>query len=247
MPHRCPLREDPGDAVAAQPVGDRHRIEVGLVHEAGEPLVEVLGVPPVERTLLGEQVLVARGDEHPIEDAIERPRDLRGIEGQDEEPRVADLPSAPTAHEPSELRFAAPSLLGGLLLQGAERPELTLAVDDPLHRIGAERTDELVLEVDVADVEAERLHGVAIEARAEAGPLERPPEVVLLARIAQAREGADPSPRGRSARGHGGCSWPRRSRGSSRPPHRGPRRGMRRASRAPLGRSRPRRSPRPGH
>ena len=49
-------------------------------------------------------------------------------------------------------------------------------------RLSAEAADQLVLEVGVADVEAGR------QVRAEAGPLEDEPDVVRLARVAQAGE-----------------------------------------------------------
>ena len=45
---------------------------------------------------------------------------------------------------------------GGLPLEQAERGQLALAVDDGEHRVGAEAADELVLEVDVADVHVDR-------------------------------------------------------------------------------------------
>jgi hypothetical protein len=49
-----------------------------------------------------------------------------------------------------ELALDAPSLLRGLLLEDAERSELALRVDDPFHRGGTERADQLVLQVGTA-------------------------------------------------------------------------------------------------
>ncbi len=72
-----------------------------------------------------------------------------------------------------------------LLLVGTERPELALRGEDALDGLGAERADQLVLEIGVAHVEAEALHVFAREVRAEPGALERPAEGVLLARVAQ--------------------------------------------------------------
>jgi predicted metal-dependent enzyme (double-stranded beta helix superfamily) len=58
--------------------------------------------------------------------------------------------------------------------------------DELLHAAGAERADQLVLEVGLADVEAERLHPGARELRAEAGALERALEVAFLAGVHEA-------------------------------------------------------------
>ena len=81
-----------------------------------------------------------------------------------------------------------PTSLGGLLLQLAQRPELTLGRDDLLDGRDAEGADQLVLEVGHADVEAERRHPGAVEVDAEAGALEAAREVALLARVAEARQ-----------------------------------------------------------
>ena len=70
----------------------------------------------------------------------------------------------------------------GLLLEGAERSKVALRVDDLLHGGGAERADQLVLQVCDAHVEAEPFHLGASEVGAEAGPLEPAPEVALLCR-----------------------------------------------------------------
>ena len=77
---------------------------------------------------------------------------------------------------------------GGLLLESAERPKVALGIDDPFHGGDAERTDQLVLEVCVAHVEAERLQPGAREVRPEAGLLEGTPEVALLRDVAQPRQ-----------------------------------------------------------
>ena len=54
--------------------------------------------------------------------------------------------------------------------------------------VGAQRADELILQVCIAHVEAERFHAFAVEIGAEAGPLERAPKVALLAGVAEPRE-----------------------------------------------------------
>jgi carbonic anhydrase len=71
-------------------------------------------------------------------------------------------------------------------LQRTEGTELALRVDDALDGGGAERADQLVLEVGVAHVEAEALHLGSPEVGAEAGSLEPAPELALLGRVAEA-------------------------------------------------------------
>jgi hypothetical protein len=119
-------------------------------------------------------------------DTIERPRHAREIQRVDEQSRVSDLPAAAGAHETPKLLLDAPSLLGGLLLERAERSELTLGVDDPFHSGGAQAADQFVLQVGDTDVEPECFHAGATEVRAEAGPLETAPEVALLLDVTQA-------------------------------------------------------------
>ena len=80
------------------------------------------------------------------------------------------------------------ALLGRLLLERPERPELTLRLDDPLHLGRAEGPDELGLEIGHADVEAEGLHRRPVEAGADAGALQGATEVVLLVGVAQPRQ-----------------------------------------------------------
>ncbi len=75
-----------------------------------------------------------------------------------------------------------------LLLEGAEGPKLALGVDDLFHHCGTESADQLVLQIRDAHGETERFQLVARRIEAEAGPLETPPEVVLLTGIAEARE-----------------------------------------------------------
>ncbi len=89
---------------------------------------------------------------------VKRPWHLGEIERLDEQPRVADLPLAGAAHETPKLLLWRPSLPRRLLLQGAERTEFTLSVDDPFHRGDTERADQLILQVGDAHVEAESLH-----------------------------------------------------------------------------------------
>jgi virginiamycin B lyase len=119
---------------------------------------------------------------------VERPRHLGEIERLDEQARVADLPAAAAAHEPSQLLRRRPSLPRGLLLEGAERSKLALSVDDLFHGGGAEGADQLVLEVGETREEPEPLHLLANEAGAEARPLEAAPEVAFLSSVVETRQ-----------------------------------------------------------
>jgi lipoyl(octanoyl) transferase len=88
-------------------------------------------------------------------------------------------------HEAPELRLHGSSPPGRLLLEGAERADVALRLDDLLDALRPEGADQLVLEIRVAHVEAEALHGRAVEVAAETGPLERTPEVTLLGSVAE--------------------------------------------------------------
>jgi hypothetical protein len=119
---------------------------------------------------------------------VERPRHLGEIEGVDEQARVADLSAAAAAHEAAELLLVRTALPCGLLLHGAERSEIALGLDHLLDGSGAERPDQLVLQVYNAHVEAETFHPGARDGGPEAGTLETAAEVALLARVAEARQ-----------------------------------------------------------
>src|SRR5207245_1525210 len=126
-----------------------------------------------------------RSASHVRKHQVERPRHLAEIERLDEQPRVSDLPPAAAAHEAPKLLLGGPSLPRSLLLQGAERSELALTVDDLFHGGGAESADQLVLQVCDAHVEAQLFHPVACEVGAEAGPLETALEVAILSGVAE--------------------------------------------------------------
>jgi hypothetical protein len=119
------------------------------------------------------------------EHSNERPRYAGRIQRLDEQARIADLPAVGAAHETSQLRFDSPSTPRGLLLEGAERSEVALGVDDGFDRGGAETADQLVLQIRHADVEAETFHLGPREARAEARTFKSAPEDGLFACIAQ--------------------------------------------------------------
>ena len=120
------------------------------------------------------------------EDTVQRPGHASEIQRVDEQPGVSDLPAAPAAHESPELIVGGSSQPRRLLLEGAERSELALLLDDAFHGGGAERPDQLILQILHAHVEPERLHVGAGETGAEAGPLEAALEVTLLGRVTEA-------------------------------------------------------------
>ena len=211
---RRPGDELPGVALAGQRagtvVGPRRRLRVPRLPPLPEANPPSPGPPPpaAPSTANATEVTPLR-DSDGSQNQIEGPGDAREIEGFDQQAGVANLASSAAAHEPPELGLVAPALLCALLLQGAERPQLALGVDDSFHRLGTEGADELVLQVGHADVEAQPLQVGATEVRAEAGTLERSAEVILLALVA-----ADPPPsrrdhEDRAARGSSRCSWPR--------------------------------------
>lgn len=111
---------------------------------------------------------------------VERPRHLAEIQRIDEQPRIPDLSTAAAAHEAPKLLLNRAASPLGLLLQCAKRSQVALSLDDPLHRLGTQSTDQLVLQVCRAYEEAQPLHVSASEPGAEASPLEAAPEVVLL-------------------------------------------------------------------
>ena len=76
------------------------------------------------------------------------------------------------------------SPLGGLLLEGVQQAELALARDHVDHRVGAERADQLVLQVAVADEEAQPFQ-VVPPADVVAGAPQGTREEADLAAVAQ--------------------------------------------------------------
>src|SRR3989442_15725795 len=78
-------------------------------------------------------------------DTVQRPRHLGEIERIDQKGRVSDLPATAASHEAPKLFLMGPSLPRRLLLEGAERLELTLGVDDPFHGGCTQGTDQLGL------------------------------------------------------------------------------------------------------
>ena len=64
------------------------------------------------------------------ENAIQWPGHLVQIHGVGQQARIAVLVAGPAAHEAAELVLCGPVALGGLALQGPQRPELALRLDD---------------------------------------------------------------------------------------------------------------------
>jgi hypothetical protein len=124
--------------------------------------------------------------------AVQRPRHAAWIQRFDEQARVPELP---VPHEAPELLFGGPLPVRGLLLVRAEGLKIAVGRDDLLHGGRTDGADQLVLQVDLADVEAEPFHLGASEVGAETGPLETAPEVTLLRRVAEACEREVESPR----------------------------------------------------
>src|SRR4029453_17482135 len=129
------------------------------------------------------------------EDPVKGPGHGEGVEGAGEQPRVAELAAAARAQEAVELLLKAAVPLGGLALQGPERPELALGGDDALGGGGAEAADQLVLQVGDAHIEPGRLQPGPAWASPEAGPLQPEPDVALLAGVTEAGQ-LEPQPAG---------------------------------------------------
>lgn len=146
-----------------------------------------------------------------VEYEVERPRHSGVVECVDEQGCVVQLPSATGAHEPTELLLVGPSLLGGLLLEDAERSEVSLSVDDLLHGGGTESSDQLVLQIGDAHVEPQPFQLGASEVSAEAGPFETPLEVALLCSVTEPRQ-----PDVETSRAEQGDEAPDRPRASHR-------------------------------
>src|SRR3954464_11539267 len=72
-----------------------------------------------------------------------------------------------------------------LLLVGAKRSQDPVLREDCLHGRGAEAPDELVLQVRLADVEAQPFQPAPVGIQTQPGPLERAPQLALLSCVAE--------------------------------------------------------------
>jgi hypothetical protein len=91
-----------------------------------------------------------------LEDAVQRPRNSCEIERLDQKPRVLDL-AGTAAEEAAELALCRPTLPLRLLLERAKGREVSVPRENLLDGLRAERADQFVLEVRVADIETELL------------------------------------------------------------------------------------------
>jgi hypothetical protein len=114
--------------------------------------------------------------------AVQRPRHPRQIQRVNEQGRVADLP---IPHELPKLHLMSLCSFRRLLLERAERPKLTLSLDDLFHGGSTEGAGQLLLQVFDAHVETESFHIGAIEVGAEPGPLQTAPKVALLCGVTE--------------------------------------------------------------
>jgi hypothetical protein len=123
-----------------------------------------------------------------LQDSLQRPGHPVEIQRPDEHRRGLDLSAPLRAEEAPQLRLGGSSAPLRLVLEDAERFELTLRVEDLLHDGGPEGSNQLILQVGDADVETESLHLGARQVGAEARALETTLEVALFSGVAQTRQ-----------------------------------------------------------
>ena len=91
------------------------------------------------------------------------------LERLHERRRESDLP---VREEAPELFFGRLRSVRRLLLVGAKRSQLPMCCEDLLYELGAQRADQLVLQIPLARGEAKPLHPGAVEVTTEACALE---------------------------------------------------------------------------
>ena len=94
----------------------------------------------------------------------------------------------PVIEKAAELCLDRPRSMRRLLLVGAKRPQLPMRVEDLLHGGGTEATDQLVLQIGFADVEAEPFHVRAAEVGTKAGTFKSAPDLSFFSRVAETRQ-----------------------------------------------------------
>src|SRR5581483_1261994 len=149
--------------------------------------------PPGRRDGARVRAWLARASSDVGEDAGQRLRGAGEVDRLDEDPGIAQLAAVGAAHEAAQLCLDRPPSPGGLLLERPEGSQVAVFREQRLDARRAHRPYQLVLEIRVADEEAEPLHSGARgprppRTRPEPGPLERPAEVTFLARVAEARD-----------------------------------------------------------
>src|SRR5215469_1927263 len=105
-----------------------------------------------------------------------------------EQARVPKLASGAAAEEPQQLGLDGLPPPLRLVLQAAERAEISLRVNERLDRADSDSADQLVFQVLHANIEPQALHLGPGPRRAEAGPGQTAQKDVLLAEVAQPRE-----------------------------------------------------------
>ena len=124
------------------------------------------------------------------EHTVERARHAVEIERIDERRCESDLP---VIEEATELLLGAPCSMRGLLLVRAERNQLPMSGEYFFHHVGAETTNQFVLQIRFTHVESEAFHVGAPEVLTEAGPLKSKPEVALFSCVTETGQPSDRS------------------------------------------------------
>jgi hypothetical protein len=119
---------------------------------------------------------------------VKRPGHLGEVERLDEQLGVSDLPATAATHETPKLLLGGPSSPLRLLLERPEASKVAVRVNHLFHCGGTEGTDQLVLQVCDADIEAQPFEIGAYEVGTEAGSLETMLEVALLCGVAETRQ-----------------------------------------------------------
>jgi hypothetical protein len=119
---------------------------------------------------------------------IQRSRHVTEIECPDQQARVMDLSAAAGAQEAPQLGFNRCPAPGGLVLHGSKSAEFSLRVDHVLDGGRAEGSDQLVLDILLAHIEAQAFQVVPSEPGADASQLTRSLKMALLRGVAEARE-----------------------------------------------------------
>src|SRR5215472_1443275 len=118
------------------------------------------------------------------ERCVERMRQPLQIHRPGEQTRVPELAPGSAAQEPPQLRNDGLTTPLGLPLEAAERAEISLRINKRFNPGGADRADQLVLQILDADVKAELLHVGPRAGRADSGARQTAPHNVLLADVA---------------------------------------------------------------
>jgi hypothetical protein len=122
------------------------------------------------------------------EDSVEWPRDVLDVERVDEQARIPDLAPSAAAHEPPQLFLKGPAAPLWHLLKRPEPVKIVVGREDLLNTLRAQRADQFLLQVGLADEKADLLHVCTGQAGSEACAFEPLPKDLLLPRVAEPRE-----------------------------------------------------------